>query len=68
MKSFPKNLIITGSTSDSIQSFEDKRHLHFGIQYHPESFATEFGSQIIENFIRIVKERVNFNEIIKTIG
>ncbi|RIO62539.1 aminodeoxychorismate/anthranilate synthase component II [Staphylococcus haemolyticus] len=68
MKSFPKNLIITGRTSDSIQSFEDKQHLHFGIQYHPESFATEFGSQIIKNFIRIVKERVNLNGITKTIG
>ncbi|UDI78328.1 aminodeoxychorismate/anthranilate synthase component II [Staphylococcus taiwanensis] len=53
----PNNLLITGRTEDSIQSFEDKCHLHYGIQYHPESFATEYGQQIINNFISIVKER-----------
>lgn len=64
--SFPKNLIITGRTKDAIQSFEDKEHLHFGIQYHPESFATEFGAQIIKNFIHIIKERGHLNGATKT--
>ncbi|MCD0936142.1 aminodeoxychorismate/anthranilate synthase component II, partial [Staphylococcus aureus] len=27
-----------------------------GIQYHPESFATDYGVKIITNFINLVKE------------
>lgn len=57
--SFPLQLIITGRTKDCIQSFETKNGLHFGIQYHPESFATDQGQHIIKNFINIVKERGN---------
>lgn len=60
--SFPSNLIITGKTEDSIQSFEDKHHLHFGIQYHPESFATDYGERIITHFIHLVHERNNSDE------
>jgi anthranilate/para-aminobenzoate synthase component II len=26
----------------------------FGIQYHPESFATEGGKKIISNFLKII--------------
>ncbi|MCT1925773.1 glutamine amidotransferase [Staphylococcus pasteuri] len=52
-KHFPKSLIITGTTNDCIQSFEHENQLHFGIQYHPESFATEYGEDIIKNFINL---------------
>lgn len=55
---FPQCLIITGETNDCIQSYEHERLPHFGIQYHPESFATQYGEQIITNFINFVKERV----------
>ncbi|PNZ67282.1 aminodeoxychorismate/anthranilate synthase component II [Staphylococcus croceilyticus] len=65
-KSFPSNLTITGKTADSIQSFEDHHHLHFGIQYHPESFATDYGKQIITHFIHLVNERNNLDETIGT--
>ncbi|MEQ6029145.1 anthranilate synthase component II [Staphylococcus saccharolyticus] len=46
-KNFPKELTITGKTEDCIQSFQHKNKKHYGIQYHPESFATEKGEQII---------------------
>ena len=51
--SFPESLLITGQTYDSIQSFQHKNRKHYGIQFHPESFATENGKQIIINFINI---------------
>lgn len=54
IKQFPETLVVTGETSDCIQSFEHTNHLHFGIQYHPESFATEYGEDIIKNFINLV--------------
>ncbi|MGE7001994.1 hypothetical protein ACQKHK_07050, partial [Staphylococcus capitis] len=31
-------------TLDCIQSFQHKYKKHYGIQYHPESFATEYTS------------------------
>ncbi|MCG7340382.1 aminodeoxychorismate/anthranilate synthase component II [Staphylococcus sp. ACRSN] len=55
-ETFPETLKITAETEDCIQSFEHCDVLHFGIQYHPESFATEYGENIIKNFINIVKE------------
>ena len=56
IEQFPETLVVTGETSDCIQSFEHINHLHFGIQYHPESFATEYGEEIIKNFINVVVE------------
>ncbi|MDT3975309.1 aminodeoxychorismate/anthranilate synthase component II, partial [Staphylococcus aureus] len=53
---FPEELKITGRTKDCIQSFEHKERPHYGIQYHPESFATDYGVKIITNFINLVKE------------
>ncbi|WP_145373234.1 anthranilate synthase component II [Staphylococcus cohnii] len=64
-KTLPDTLKITAQTKDSIQSFEHINDLHFGIQYHPESFATEYGEPIINNFLNIVEE-VNYNESTKS--
>ena len=55
-ETFPDALVITGETSDCIQSFEHQTALHYGIQYHPESFATYQGEQIIRNFITCVEQ------------
>lgn len=52
-KTFPSDLEITGQTIDCIQSFQHKYKKHYGIQYHPESFATEHGEKIINNFVRL---------------
>ncbi|MBU0437570.1 glutamine amidotransferase [Staphylococcus succinus] len=53
---FPESLKVTAQTKDCIQSFEHKTNLHFGIQFHPESFATEYGTQMINNFLTVMKE------------
>lgn len=63
---FPTVLNITGKTTDCIQSFEHKTRPHYGIQYHPESFASEFGEQIINNFINITKEGIH-NDVTQSI-
>ena len=64
-KTLPDTLKITAQTKDSIQSFEHINYLHFGIQYHPESFATEYGEAIISNFLNIVEE-ANYIESTKS--
>lgn len=57
--SFPAELIVTGRTKDAIQSFEHRNKPHFGIQYHPESFASDYGNEIIHAFINTTKEGAN---------
>jgi anthranilate synthase component 2 len=64
-ETLPKPLKITAKTNDCVQSFEHRNGLHYGIQYHPESFATEYGEEIIKNFLNIIKE-VNYNESTKS--
>jgi len=59
----PKDLIVTAKTADSEEEIMGLRHKTFpieGIQFHPESFATEGGKKMLENFLfsaRDVSER-----------
>lgn len=51
---FPKEFIITSTTSDgTIMSFSHNRLPVYGVQYHPESILTEHGKQIIANFLNL---------------
>ncbi len=50
------NLSITSYTKDRIpMSIEHKKYPLFGVQFHPESFMTEFGKEIIENYLEFIK-------------
>lgn len=50
----PSSLKATGFTADScLMSIEHSERAIFGIQFHPESFMTTQGRQIIENFLNI---------------
>ncbi len=62
--SLPKNLIVTarvGLPSEAlakegeIMGLRHTKYLIEGIQFHPESFATEGGKRIIENFLLVVR-------------
>lgn len=49
----PESLLITATSKDSGEIM-GIRHRHFpieGIQFHPESFATEAGKRMLENFL-----------------
>lgn len=53
-KSLPKELVITATAGENGEIM-GIRHRHFpieGIQFHPESFATEAGRRMLENFIQ----------------
>ncbi len=54
-KNFPKELIITAQTKDDspIMALQHSQYPIFGIQFHPESFATPEGKKILGNFLRI---------------
>lgn len=52
--SFPKDLIITGETKDGeIMALRHSKFPLFGVQFHPESVATEEGLKIFKNFIQL---------------
>lgn len=38
-------------------ALEHKKHPIFGLQFHPESFATEFGNIFIRNFLTFIREK-----------
>ena len=46
--------ITSWSDDNEIMSIEHKKYPIYGIQFHPESILTEYGMQIINNFINIV--------------
>ena len=51
-KYFPSELKITAETdSGLIMALEHKEYPIFGVQFHPESIVTQFGMDIVKNFI-----------------
>ncbi|MBI2430918.1 MAG: aminodeoxychorismate/anthranilate synthase component II [Candidatus Levybacteria bacterium] len=54
-KSLPKDLVITARSLDSkeVMGLRHKIYPIEGIQFHPESFATEAGKQMLVNFLKV---------------
>ena len=52
--SFPKELEILARTDDNIiMAVKHKTKEIYGIQFHPESYFTDYGKEILKNFISI---------------
>jgi anthranilate synthase component 2 len=55
--SMPDNLIVTATSSDGvIQGVMHKTHPVHGVQFHPESIASENGHALLKNFLDIARE------------
>lgn len=51
---FPKDLNIIAKTENNlIMGLEHKSYPIFGLQFHPESIVTEYGVEMIKNFISL---------------
>lgn len=58
-ENLPENLIVTAKSEDGvIMAIEHKEKNIYGIQFHPESFFTEYGKKIIKNFLICTKNKV----------
>ena len=54
--SLPPSLVVTARTDDGlIMGLKHKRHPVYGVQFHPESIASEHGHDILANFLDIAK-------------
>jgi anthranilate synthase component 2 len=52
--SLPPDLEITAETSDGvIMGVQHRTHPVHGVQFHPESIASEYGHEILANFLRL---------------
>ena len=60
----PEELEVTARSEDGVaMAVEHKSKNIFGIQFHPESFFTEYGKNMIRNFLNIeVSENLQKNE------
>ena len=65
----PEDLEVTAKSEDGVaMAVEHKSKNIFGIQFHPESIFTEYGKNIIRNFLNIeVSETLQNNENSKNI-
>jgi GMP synthase-like glutamine amidotransferase len=64
----PPDLRVTASSGDGlIMGIAHIRHPLFGVQFHPESFMTEHGFALIENFLRTGPYPIR-KDILETLG
>jgi anthranilate synthase/aminodeoxychorismate synthase-like glutamine amidotransferase len=50
----PQSMLITARDNDGvIMAIEHETYQVYGLQFHPESILTEFGEQIIKNFLEV---------------
>ena len=51
---FPEDLKITAETDNGlIMALEHKKFPIFGVQFHPESIVTEYGLEMVKNFLLV---------------
>jgi anthranilate synthase/aminodeoxychorismate synthase-like glutamine amidotransferase len=50
----PDELEITATTAEGeIMALKHRQHPTFGVQFHPESILTQYGKQLLKNFLEI---------------
>ncbi|MBT3989356.1 MAG: aminodeoxychorismate/anthranilate synthase component II [Rhodospirillaceae bacterium] len=54
-ENWPEDIEITAKSDDGvIMAIAHKKHAIFGVQFHPESIASEHGHQLLKNFVGLV--------------
>lgn len=50
--SLPAELVVSAWTGGIVMGLRHRRHPVLGVQFHPESFLTDEGGRLLENFLR----------------
>jgi len=59
-ESLPADLEVTARTDDGIiMGLQHKTHPVHGVQFHPESIASEYGHALLENFLKLAGFKTN---------
>jgi anthranilate synthase component 2 len=62
----PACLEITAQTEDGlIMGLRHRSHAIFGVQFHPESIASQYGHEILRNFLRLAGHRETGNKSVR---
>lgn len=48
-------IIATAESDNIIMAVQHKEYPIFGVQFHPESYATDCGAEIVDSFLNIIK-------------
>lgn len=54
-ESLPETLVATAWTGDIIMGLRHRTHHVYGVQFHPESIASEHGHAILANFLALAR-------------
>lgn len=55
-ETLPHELLVDAETDDGvIMAFTHRTRPIFGIQFHPESYGTSGGDQIVQNFLKVIR-------------
>ena len=58
-ESLPPVLEVTARSEDGeIMAVQHREHPLYGIQFHPESVLSEYGMEILRNFLKVVDSRI----------
>lgn len=61
--SLPSCLLVTAETEDGlIMGLRHKEYELHGVQFHPESIASEYGHKLLENFMTICEAKAQGND------
>jgi anthranilate synthase/phosphoribosyltransferase len=67
VKDLPRDMEVIASHGDMIMAMRHKRRHVYGIQFHPESFLTPQGPQLIRDFLKSLEspvKEVSFSEVL----
>lgn len=67
LSSLPSQLAVCAWSGNEIMAIKDLHSLTYGVQFHPEAFLTEYGHQLLTNFLTLVKQN-NHESIITDIN